>query len=197
METVLGELQARNLGAAERLMRLSIDHGLSVTAALAALGQELFELNLRHWHELAAADERECLRLRAEHAGRIAERLVAGAARVAELGSEVRAGFSRLLTEQLAAGNHGLMDAFQGFFAVLPAQAADFPQMLTLAVERAERALGEVASLLAQAAVPASAAPPSAPPAAPKKKLRTRARTDDVLPTLPAMPALAADAPRA
>ena len=193
METVLGELQARNLGAAERLMRLSIDHSLSVTAALAALGHELFELNLRHWHELAAADESECLRLRAEHAGRIAERLVAGASRVAELGSEVRAGFSRLLTEQLAAGNHGLMDAFQGFFAVLPAQGADFPQMLRLAVERCERALGEVASLLARAAVPASAAPP----ATPKKKLRTRARTDDVLPTLPAMPALAADAPRA
>lgn len=189
METVLGELQARNLGAAERLMRLSLDHGLAVTAALAALGQELFELNLRHWHELAPADERERLRLRAQHAERIAERLVVGAARVAELGNQVRAGFSRLLTEQLAAGNHGLMDAFQGFFAVLPAQGADFPQMLALAVQRAERALGEVASLLPQAAAPA----PTAPPAAPKRKMRKPERTGSA-PPLPAAPAVAADA---
>lgn len=188
MDTVLDELQARNLGAAERLMQLSIDHGLGVTAVLAALAGELFELNLRHWHELAAADERERLRLRAAHAERIAERLVAGAARVAALGSEVRAGFLRLLTEQLAAGNHGLMDAFQGFFAVLPAQGADFPQMLTLAVERSERALGEVANLLAQAAPPM----PAASPAVPKKELRARAGKD--APPPPAAAALTADA---
>lgn len=189
MDTVLGELQVRNLGAAERLMQLSIDHGLGVTAVLAALAGELFELNLRHWHELAAADERERLRLRAAHAERIAERLVAGAARIAALGSEVRAGFSRLLTEQLAAGNHGLMDAFQGFFAVLPVQGADFPQMLTLAVERSERALGEVANLLAQATAPV----PAAPPAVPKKELRARAGKD-APPPPPAAAALATDA---
>lgn len=172
MATVLGEQQARNLDAAERLMRLSLDHGLGVTAVVAVLARDLFELNLRHWEDIAAADERVRLRLRAEHAGRIADRLVAGAARIAALGSEVRTGFSRLLTEQLAAGNHGLMDAFQGFFAVLPAQGGDFPQMLALAGERSGRALGEVADLLAPAPMPAAGnkacgnVPPQMPAAA-------------------------------
>lgn len=150
MEAIIGELQARHLGAAERLMRLSIDHGLAATALLAALAHELFELNLRHWEAVAVAEEPELMRRRVEHAAHIAGRLVDCAARLAELGSGVRAGFSRLLTEQLAAGNHGLMDAFQGFFAVLPAHG-DERQMLALAAARAERALGEVDALLAQA----------------------------------------------
>lgn len=185
METVLGELQARNLGAAERLMQLSIDHGLGVTAVLAALAGELFELNLQHWEAVAAAEEPDVLRLRAEHAGRVAARLVDYAARVAELGSEVRAGFSRLLTEQLAAGNHGLMDAFQGFFAVLPTQGADFQQMLALAVERSGRALGEVEALVRQA-VPADAG-------AGPKQMHALARMPDLMPPLPVVGALAMD----
>lgn len=185
MATALGELQARNLGTAERLMRLSIDHGLGVTALLAALAGDLFELNLQHWDEIADADEPEVLRLRAEHAGRVTARLVDCAARLAELGSEVRAGFSRLLTEQLAAGNHGLMDAFQGFFAVLPAQGADLSQMLALAVERCERALGEVESVLVQA-LPVDVS-------AGLKQLHTLVRTPDLMPTLPGVGALAID----
>lgn len=156
METPSGEQQCRHLAAAERLMRLSIDHGLAVTALLAALARELFELNLRHWEEIAAAEEHEALRLRAEHAGRVAGLLVGCAARLVELGGEVRSGFSRLLTEQLAAGNHDLMDAFQGFFAFLPAHGADLPQMLALAGERSGRALSDLEALLIQP-VPAAA----------------------------------------
>lgn len=190
MAMALGELQARNLGAAERLMRLSIDHGLGVTALLAALARELFELNLQHWGEIAGAEaSEELLRLRTEHAGRVAGRLIHYAARLAELGSEVRAGFSRLLTEQLAAGNQGLMDAFQGFFAVLPTQGADFPQMLALAAERAERALGEVEALVRQVAPADAGAGP--------KQMHALARMPDLMPPFPVAAALALDRPAA
>ncbi len=153
MEAAVGGRQAGNLGAAERLMELSIDHGIGMAGVLAKLARDLADLEARHRRELACAEERERLRLRAEHAGRVAARYMEAAARLAEFGSAMRSGFSRLLTEQLASGNQGLMDDFQEFFAVLPEQDVDLQGLLDVAIGRLDAALGEMTVLLAAADV--------------------------------------------
>lgn len=147
-ETAIGELQTKNLEAATRLARLSVDNTLRVMTALSTLSRELFELNVRQLAELAAADEQAALALRAVHAQQIARKMIDCARAIAELGNEARIGFSRLLTEQLASGSHGLMDAFQAFFSVLPAQNVNLLDALQLAIERADRAFGQINEVL-------------------------------------------------
>jgi len=169
MGTASGGRQSACLRAAERLMQLSIDHGLDVSVLLATLARDLADIEARQ-RELPCVDDCERLRLRAEHARRITARLVAAAAGMAALGTAMRAGFSRLLTEQLASGNHGPMDAFQDFFAVLPEQDFDFQRLLDLAIGRTEGALAEIAALLAKLA------DAETKPAASRRKSRLAAR---------------------
>ena len=155
--TAIGELQIRNLDAATRLARLSVDNTLRVMAALSTLSRELLELNVRQLAELADADESTVFSLRARHAQQVARKMLDCARLIAELGNDARVGFSRLLTEQLASGGHGLMDAFQAFFSVLPAQNVNLLDALQLAMERVDRAFIEVDDALARA-MPAAAA---------------------------------------
>lgn len=154
-----GEPQVREFDAAASLARLALGHSLNVMQLLATLGRELFDLNARHLRALAAADEHEALQLRVEHLRQTTAWLIDGARQLAELGSETRVRFSRLLTEQLASGRHDLMDSFQSFFAFLPAHNHDLPEMLALVRERAERAFGDIGVAVAQAEAMSPAAP--------------------------------------
>jgi hypothetical protein len=151
--TSLGEMQQREIDAAARLVRLTAGHALAVTELFAALARDLLELSANEARALAATtDALERVRVRLHHDRQAAQLMIETARRIAEAGNVARNDFSRLLTEQLASGSHELMDAFQAYFKVLPTPNATIVAMLRLAMERSERAFGDIDDALAQAA---------------------------------------------
>lgn len=175
--TTLGELQLRDMDAAARLVRLTAGHTLKVTELLAALARDLLAVSASEAQALSATtDTREIVRLRLHHAREVLRLTLETAQRIAEAGSETRAAFSRLLTEQLASGSHQLMDAFQAHFKVLPTPNVAAGAALRLTLERTERAFAALEDLLAQTAGEAASRvaprrrsavkkPPAVPPA--------------------------------
>ncbi len=126
--TPFSDIQRRNFEAAARLAQLSLEHTQQMLAAQTRLAHELINENITSTKaELeAAADPQKLIALRAEHAQKTAQTLMNSAKEIAELGSTVRSEFSHLLTEQLAAGNKELTDAFQGFLHTLPGNNMNF-----------------------------------------------------------------------
>lgn len=115
------DIQRRNLEAASRLAQLSLSHTQHILSAQTKLAQELINSNVASTRaELETTDPQKLLALRAEHAQKTVQALMQSAKEVAELGNEVRSEFSHLLTEQLAAGNKELSEAFQNLMPNLP-----------------------------------------------------------------------------
>lgn len=115
------DIQRRNLEAASRLAQLSLSHTQQILSAQTKLAQELINGNVASTRaELETTDPQKLLALRAEHAQKTVQALMQSAKEVAELGNAVRSEFSHLLTEQLAAGNKELSEAFQNLMPNLP-----------------------------------------------------------------------------
>lgn len=145
-------LQQKKMEAAIHLTELSLESALKVTRLLAELARALSRESISNAEALAAAvDPRETMRLRTEHAQRTMRLMTACAQEIAAFDSEVRSRFSRLLTEQLVSGSHDLMDVFQSFFKVLPAQHTDTIEAIELAVARSHTASEQVAAVVAAA----------------------------------------------
>lgn len=143
------ETQQRNVDTAVRLMRLSAGNTRAVIELLGALALALLDLHEAEARALAsAADPEQAMRVRVQHTHAAARLMLESARRMVDLGNEERIAFSRLLTEQLASGNHELMDAFQSFFNVLPLRNADLVAVFRLALDRTELSLLEIDAVL-------------------------------------------------
>lgn len=118
-----GEIQRKNMEAAMRLAQLSIDNSQRIMALQSKLARELFEESVQQAKAQAGSgDPQDIVKLRARYAQETTQKMIAAAQEVAEIGNAARMEFSRLLTEQLAAGSHDMVDAFQSFFKALPGQ---------------------------------------------------------------------------
>ena len=71
--------------------------------------------------------------------------MMEAAQQIAEVGNEARAEFSRLLTEQLAAGSQEIVDAFQGFFKSLPNSNSNVMETMQQAMATANSAFEQIA----------------------------------------------------
>jgi len=141
-----GELNRRNMEAAMRLAQLSIDNSQRIMALQNELARDLFGMGVDNARAQAAAkDPQEVLRLRAEYAQETAQKMMAVAHQVAALSNDARVEFSRLLAEQLAAGSHDMVDAFQGFFKTLPGQNANVLDVMQQAMATANTAFEQIA----------------------------------------------------
>jgi len=140
------ELNRKNMEAAMRLAQLSIENSQRVMALQNELARELFNDGVQNARaQSGAQDPQEVLRLRAEYAQETARKMMAVAQQVAEIGNEARVEFSRMLTEQLAAGSHEMADAFQGFFKGLPGQNANVLEVMQQAMATANSAFEQIA----------------------------------------------------
>ena len=113
----INELQKKNLDAAMRLMQLSIDNSQKMMAVQSGLAKDLFETTASNTKSLSgSADVKEAIELRTKMVKDTSEKVMSSAKKIAEINNESRAEFSRILTEQLASGNHEMMNSFQSFF---------------------------------------------------------------------------------
>lgn len=148
----LGELNRKNIEAAMRLAQLSIDNSQRVVALQNELARELFNDGVASARAQAGAkDPQELLQLRARYAQDTAQKVMATAQRVAEVGNEARVEFARMLTEQLASGSHEMADAFQGFFKAVPGQNANVLDIMQQAMATANSAFAQMTQACAAA----------------------------------------------
>lgn len=142
----LNELNRKNMEAAMRLAQLSIDNSQRVMALQNELARELFNdgvLNAKA--QAGAQDPQVILQLRAQYAQDTAQKMMATAQKVAEIGNDARQQFSRMLTEQLASGQQEMTDAFQGFFKSMPGQNANILEVMQQAMATANGAFEQIA----------------------------------------------------
>jgi phasin family protein len=140
------EIQRKNMEAAMRLAQLSIENSQRVMALQSELARELFQHGVDNAKaQTTAKDPAEIMKLRAEYAQETTQKMMEAAQQIAEVGNEARAEFSRLLTEQLAAGSQEIVDAFQGFFKSLPNSNSNVMETMQQAMATANSAFEQIA----------------------------------------------------
>jgi phasin family protein len=148
----LGELNRRNMEAAMRLAQMSIENSQRVVALQNELARVLFQDGVENARAQAEAkDPQQVLQLRNKYAQDTAQKMMATAQKVAEIGHEARAEFSRMLTEQLASGSQEMTDAFQGFFKTLPGQNPNMLEAMQQAMATANSAFEQITQATASA----------------------------------------------
>jgi phasin family protein len=140
-----GEIQRKNMEAAMRLAQLSIENSQRIMALQSQLARELFQESVEQARAQAdSKDPQDIMKLRAKYAQETTQKMIAAAQQVAEIGNSARMEFSRLLTEQLAAGSHDIVDAFQSFFKALPGQNAGMLEAMQQAMANANSAFEQM-----------------------------------------------------
>ncbi|MDR2001371.1 MAG: phasin family protein [Zoogloeaceae bacterium] len=146
------EIQRKNMEAAMRLAQISIDNSQRIMELQTQLAKELFENSVEQAQlQGNAKDAQDLVRLRTRYAQETTQKLIATAQQVAEIGNSARVEFSRLLTEQLAAGSQDIVDAFQSFFKALPGQNASTLETMQAAMANANNAFEQMRKLAAVA----------------------------------------------
>jgi phasin family protein len=141
----LSEIQRKNMEAALRLARLSIDNSQRIMALQSDLARALFEESISSARSMSnVKGPQDVMELRTKYTQDTAQMMMSAAQKVAEIGNEARTEFSRLLTEQLASGSHELMDSFQSFFKSLPGQNPDVVSAMQQAMVRANAAFEQI-----------------------------------------------------
>jgi hypothetical protein len=118
------EMQRKNMEVAMRLVQLTVENSMQIMAAIAALADALCRQSFAIARRQAdTEDANEIVRLNADYRQQTTQTVMNSARKIAEIGNDMRIRFAHLLTEQLASGDEELLDAFQSFFAVLPARS--------------------------------------------------------------------------
>jgi phasin family protein len=140
-----GEIQRKNMEAAMRLAQLSIENSQRIMALQSQLARELFQESVEQAKaQVGSRDPQDIMKLRAKYAQDTTQKMIAAAQQVAEIGNTARMEFSRLLTEQLAAGSQDIVDAFQSFFKALPGQNTNVLETMQQAMANANSAFEQM-----------------------------------------------------
>ncbi|MBA3034435.1 MAG: phasin family protein [Gammaproteobacteria bacterium] len=162
------DLNRRNMEAAMRLAQMSIENSQRVMTLQNELAREMFQQGVENARNLTSAkDPQQLMQLRTQYAQETAQQMMVAAQKVAEIGNDARAEFTRMLTEQLASGNQEMVDAFQGFFKSMPGQNTNIMEVMQQSMATANSAFEQIAQASAAAF---GGMPGVAPKSAAKKK---------------------------
>lgn len=147
----IGEIQRKNLEAALRLAQLSIENSQRIMALQSQLARDLLHDTVTQAKDQAEQqDPMGVLNLRARYANETVRKMLTVAQEIAEVGNSARSEFSRLLTEQLAAGSQDMVDAFQAFFKTLPGQNTTMFDAVQQAMATANAAFEQISKASTQ-----------------------------------------------
>ncbi len=139
------ELHRKNMEAAMKLAQMSIENSQRIVALQVDVAKTLFQDSVDNAKALAAAkDPQQAIALRTHFTQETAQKMIAAAREIAEIGNNSRTEFSQLLTEQLASGSKDMMEAFQSFFGSLPGQNAHIMETMQHAMANANKAFEQI-----------------------------------------------------
>jgi len=140
-----GEIQRKNMEAAMRLAQISINNSQRIMELQTHLARDLFQNSVEQTKlQATSKDPQDIVKLRTQYAQETTQKMIAAAQQVAEIGNTARMEFSRLLTEQLAAGSQDIVDAFQTFFKSLPGQNSNVMETMQQAMANANSAFEQM-----------------------------------------------------
>ena len=139
------EIQRKNIEAAMRLAQLSIENSQRIMALQTQLARELFVDTVEQARSGTETGAAEVVQSRARYTQETMRKMIDAARQVTEISNSTRSEFSRLLTEQLAAGSHDIVDAFQSFLKALPGQNAGILDTMQQAMASANSAFEQMA----------------------------------------------------
>jgi len=146
------ELHRKNMEAAMKLAQMSIENSQRIVALQAETAKALFQDSVDNAKALAAAkDPQQAVALRTQFTQETAQKMIAAAREIAEIGNASRSEFSRMMTEQLAGGSKDMMDAFQSFFGALPGQNSQVMETMQKAMANANSAFAQITQASASA----------------------------------------------
>jgi phasin family protein len=147
-----GEIPRKNMEAAMRLAQLSIENSQKIMALQSQLARDLLVDSMSQAKDQAdKTDPLSVMNLRARYTQESMQKMVATAQEIADIGNGARAEFSRLLTEQLAAGSQDMVEAFQSFFKALPGQNTNVLETMQQAMANANAAFEQMSQASAKA----------------------------------------------
>jgi phasin family protein len=147
-----GEIQRKNMEAAMRLAQLSIENSQKIMALQSQLARDLLTDSLgQAKDQTGKADPMDMVAMRARYVQETTQKMLAVAQEIAEIGNHTRSEFSRLLTEQLAAGSHDMVDAFQSFFKAIPGQNSNVLESMQQAMTNANAAFEQISKATTEA----------------------------------------------
>jgi phasin family protein len=147
-----GEIQRKNMEAAMRLAQMSIENSQKIMALQTQLARELLADSLSQAKNQAdKTGPLDIVNVRTRYTQETMQKMMAVAQEIAEVGNNARSDFSRLLTEQLAAGSQDMVDAFQSFFKALPGQNTNVLETMQQAMANANAAFEQMTQASAKA----------------------------------------------
>lgn len=146
------DIQRKNMEAAMRLAQLSVENSQRIMALQTQLAKELLVESVEQTRiQSGATAPQDLMQMRTRYAQDTTQKMIAAAQEIAEIGNNARIEFSRLLTEQLAAGSQDMVDAFQSFFKSLPNSSTNFVETMQQAMANANSAFDQISKLSATA----------------------------------------------
>lgn len=144
----LSQLQSKNLDAAVKLARMSVENSQRVLALQTRLAKAVFDSTVSTAKAHASVrSPQDLLSLHTEYIQDTAKRIVEVARQVAEITNESRSEFSRVLTDQLVAGKSELTDLMQSMASNLPAGVPDVKKAVDQAMSMANAAFEQIGKL--------------------------------------------------
>lgn len=189
----ISELNRRNVEAAMKLARLSIDNSQRVLSLHADLAKAIFEDTVANAKAHASVrNPQDLVELNTKYVQATAKRVVEVARKVSGIANQSRNEFSRVLTQQMIASKGELTEAVQSLVKSLPAGAPDVNKSVEQAIAAANAAFEQLSKVSANAlsAVGIKKATPAT-----KAKAAVKKATATVKKAVKAAPAKAKAAP--
>lgn len=189
----ISELNRRNVEAAMKLARLSIDNSQRVLSLHADLAKAIFEDTIANAKAHAnVRTPQDLVELNTKYVQATAKRVVEVARKVSGIANQSRNEFSRVLSAQLSASKNELTDAVQALVKSLPAGTPDVNKAVEQAIAAANGAFEQLQAVSNKAlsAVGVKKATPAA-----KAKAAVKKTAAAVKKTVKAAPAKAKAAP--
>ena len=141
----LGELNRKSMDAAMRMAQLSMENSQRIMALQSELAKEMFQSGVENAKaQSAATDPQAVMQLRTQYAQETTQRMVAAAQQIAEIGKAAQAELTRLVSDQMASGNHDMTESMQAFMKTLPGQTPNMMESFQQTVATANAAFDKL-----------------------------------------------------
>ena len=144
----IGDLNRKNLEAAQQLAQHSINNSQRIVAFQAEMARSFFELSVSHAKAQTEVNTpKELLNLRVKYTQVMAQKVMDSALTVAVINNESRMELARVVSEQITAGSQELMASMQSFFDTLPVQTPNVMVAMQDAMARVQSAFEQMTQI--------------------------------------------------
>lgn len=151
-EQTVAQMQKKNLDSAVRLAQMSIENSQKILQLQVEVARDLFDDGVASAKKLAqVGTPQEAMELRARYAQQSAEKMFSCSRSIAELTAELQTEMGKMVSDQLNAGSHDMLEAMQQMMGDMPLNNHAAAEMLQHTFDAARKTLEQVAKVSSEA----------------------------------------------